>query len=176
MFRFALSLCVALSSTAAAAADLNFCWRGANGYTMTGKMAFPDRLMSNAVLTEDHLQSFKISGYYKGQLLGTWNMREATKATTFHVRFDPIGMTFLTGGSFPQTHSQGWNADGAVADCGSPGFGFNSGNYAQDICVNGTWIADSSIDPATPMIVTEQPVTPACTVTPAVSKAQISNH
>jgi hypothetical protein len=47
-----------------------------------------------------------------------------------------------------------------VTNCGKPGFGFNSGNYAQDICVNGTYIQASSIDPATPLTATFPPSCP----------------
>ncbi len=161
-------------ATESAAADLNFCWAGANGYTMTGRMQVPDSLMSHAVLTENDITSFKISGYLNGQLLGNWNMKQAGEDSTFHLRFDPVGMTFLTGGSFPATHSQGWNADGNVANCGSPGFGFNSGNYAQDVCVNGRWMEESSIAPETPFLVTTQAVTTDCKVVSMTSKSRMN--
>jgi hypothetical protein len=77
-----------------------------------------------------------------------------------HLRFDPQQMVFLTGGSFQGLHPQDWNANGNVTNCGKPGFGFNSGNYAQDICVNGTYIQASSIDPATPLTATFPPSCP----------------
>ena len=154
-----------------AAADLNFCWQGANGYTMTGKMEFPDALMSHAVLTEQHVTRFKISGYQNGTLIGSWDSRDAAPGATFHLRFDPVAMRFLTGGSFPGTFSQGWNADGTAANCGQAGFGFNSGNYAQDFCLDGAWISDSSIDPATPLLATTSPVAPDCSAGFQMSKA-----
>ncbi len=157
----------------AMAADVNFCWLGANGYSMTGRMQYPDAKQYQAVLTEDDLTRFKIAGYLSGQLIGTWDMAQATPDTTWHLRFDPMGMTFLTGGSFAGTHSQGWNANGDVTDCGNPGFGFNSGNYAQDVCVNGVYVAASSIEPATPFIATLNPVTPDCRGVTMTSKMPI---
>ena len=171
-----LALSLALTAQTAAAETVHFCWTGANGYTMTGRMDVPDRLMSNAVLTEDHIDAFKIAGYRNGQLLGTWDMTQAGRGTTFHLRFDPVGMRFLTGGSYPSTYSQGWNADGTVEDCGEGGFGFNSGNYAQDVCLNGTWLADSSIDPATPLIAGLQPVDATCSTVQMMSKSAKPNH
>lgn len=170
MFR-AMSILAMLTALPAAAADLNFCWRGASGYTMTGKMQIPDDKMYRAVVTEKDVTRFKIAGYLDGQLLGTWDMAQAGPDTTWHLRFDPMGMTFLTGGSFAGTHSQGWNADGNVENCGSPGFGFNSGNYAQDICVDGRYMRDSSIDPATAFLATTQAVTPDCGFSTPTSKS-----
>ena len=137
---------------------------------MTGRMTVPDGAMFQAILTERDVTAFKISGYYKGQLVGTWNSADRQDDTTWHLRFDPAGMTFLTGGSFAGTASQGWNADGTSNDCGNPGFGFNSGNYGQDICVNGAWIEQSSIAPDAPLLATLDPVTPDCRNTAAVSK------
>ena len=168
-----LALIAALLPVSATAANVNFCWRGEGGYTMTGRMQIPDEKMFKAVVTEADVKAFKIAGYVHGQLLGTWDMRQVKPGTTWHLRFDPMGMTFLTGGSFAGTHSQGWNADGNVQNCGSPGFGFNSGNYAQDICVNGTYVDTSSIDPATPFLATMDPVTPDCRNTVPMSKSPI---
>jgi hypothetical protein len=69
-------------------------------------------------------------------------------------------MIFLTGGSFAGFASQGWNANGDVTDCGTPGFGFNSGNFAQDICLNGAYVEASSIAPDTPLLATLNPEPP----------------
>jgi hypothetical protein len=38
-----------------------------------------------------------------------------------------------------------------VNDCGVGGFGFNGGNWAQDVCIDNTYIEVSSIDPYTPL-------------------------
>lgn len=169
---------LALAGTAAplSAADLSFCWKGANGYTMTGQMRVPDHLMSNAILTEDDVSAFKIAGYHHGQLLGTWDMQSLDADDTWHLRFDPISLTFLTGDRFASTHSQGWNADGDVQNCGSPGFGFNAGNYAQDICLNGQYVHDSSITPDTPLIATTGTVTATCATTLLTGKSPRTNH
>lgn len=169
----AFTLVATVFPLTAEAANVNFCWRGESGYTMTGRMQIPDEKMFKAIVTEADVTGFKIAGYYHGQLLGTWDKHQVAQGTTWHLRFDPMGMTFLTGGSFAGTHSQGWNADGNVQNCGSPGFGFNSGNYAQDICVNGTYIETSSIEPATPFLATMGPVMPDCRNTIPMSKAPI---
>ena len=162
----------ALSPVAATAADLSFCWTGANGYTMTGKMRVAPDAMDGGIVTENDLTAFKIAGYRDGKLLGTWDMTQRDPQTTWHLRFDSDTMTFLTGGSFQSLHSQGWNANGNVSDCGTPGFGFNSGNYAQDICVNGRYLSDSSIDPTTPLRAGTGPVSPTCGSTMLMSKSQ----
>ena len=165
-------LLVAGLSGPAQAAELNFCWKGGGGYTMTGRMSLPDAAMFKTILTEDDINGFKISGYHKGTLLGTWDSAERGPDATWHLRFDPAGMLFLTGGRFASFASQGWNADGGVGNCGAQGFGFNSGNYGQDICVNGTYIENSSIAPDTPLVATLDPVTPNCRNTAAVSRAR----
>jgi hypothetical protein len=46
----------------AQAAELNFCWLGGGGYTMTGRMSLPDAAMFKTILTEDDITGFKISG------------------------------------------------------------------------------------------------------------------
>ena len=142
---------------------------------MTGRMSLPDDAMYRAIITEDDVTAFKISGYHKGRLIGTWDRRQAQPDTTFHLRFDPAGMTFLTGGRFASFASQGWNANGNADNCGSPGFGFNSGDFSQDICLNGDYVEGSSIDPNTPLVATLDPVTPDCRNTAAVSKEFNSN-
>jgi len=180
MLRFFLPTvaCVAglFTTTTARAADLSFCWVGANGYTMTGRMRVPDRLMSNAVLTENDVTAFKIAGYHEGTLLGTWDMASRAPNTTWHLRFDPVSQNFLTGDSFATTRSQGWNANGDVTDCGPTGFGFNSGNFAQDLCVNGQYIAESSVDPETKLVVSTQAFSPSCDSLAMTGKSPRANH
>lgn len=169
--RFLLSVAVcATISGPVAAADLYFCWSGSNGYTMTGSMTLPDNYSNMDVVTEDDLRRFKISGYHQGQFLGAWDMARRGTSDTWHLRFDPQTMTFLTGDFFTTPHSQGWNANGGVRDCGNPGFGFNSGNHAQDICLNGHYVAESSIAPETPLFASTMPVTATCQATLPMSK------
>lgn len=155
----ALLACLAVP---AQAAQFEFCWAGANGFTMTGVIGFPDALMARDVITERDVTAFAITGYERGVAIGGWSMTEAGPGTTWHLRFVPATLTFPTGGSFPGEASQGWNANGDVDDCGRDGFGFNSGNYAQDVCWRGVWIEQSSIHPATPLRATTQAVTPEC--------------
>ena len=138
---------------------------------MTGRMSLPDAAMFKTILTETDINGFKISGYHKGQLLGTWDSAQRGPDTTWHLRFDPAGMVFLTGGRFASFASQGWNADGQADNCGTSGFGFNSGDFTQDICVNGSYVEASSVAPDTPLTATLDAVTPDCRNTAAVSKA-----
>ena len=167
--KLSIAIAVGLAGPAASA-EINLCWRGEGGYTMTGRMTVPDSAMFRAILTQDDVSRFKVSGYLKGQLIGQWDSQTRANSDTWHLRFDPAGMTFLTGGRFAGTASQGWNADGTSENCGNPGFGFNSGNFGQDLCVNGMWIEASSIAPDTPLLATLDPVTPDCRNTAAVSK------
>lgn len=176
ILRTLLTGIVTLAAAPLCAANLNFCWVGAAGYTMTGTMQFPDALLYKAVVTDRDVTRFKISGYRDGTYLGGWDMADRGDETTFHLRFDPIGMVFLMGGSFPTTHSQGWNADGRVENCGTPGFGFNSGNFGQDVCVNGRYILESSIAPDTPLFATTAAVTPDCGGAPLTGKARKTNR
>jgi len=151
-------------------ASFNFCWQGANGYTMTGKIVFPDANLNQAVITQDDLTAFKITGYLNGAQIGTWNMDQRSANTTWHLRFEPKTGRFPVGGGFPSESAQGWNAHGAVNDCGVPGFGFNAASGAQDVCVNGTFIRDSSIARDTPLFATTAPVTADCRQTVPLSK------
>ena len=155
------ALCAALA-TPLTAADLHFCWRGDNGYTMTGVLSLPDSALKQDLVTEADVTGLVITGYHMGRVLGRWDSRKQRPGATWHLRFDPQTRQFLTGGSFTTDHSQGWNANGSVNDCGNPGFGFNSGNYAQDLCVDGTYIHLSSIDPATPLLAGDAPAAPSC--------------
>ena len=146
----------------ASAAEVHFCWAGADGYTMTGTMEFPDARLDSDRITEADVSAFRIDGFHDGRRVGGWSLDQRTPDTTWHLRYAPRTMTFPTGGSFPGDAGQGWNANGEVTDCGNPGFGFNSGNYAQDVCIDGVWIFDSSIPPETPFTATTRPVLPDC--------------
>lgn len=144
------------------AAEFNFCWLGAAGYSMTGVIGFPDEKLAQDIITEEDVTRFEIVGYNRMIPIGTWSMNEASGSTTWHLRFDPQTLRFPTGGSFGTDASQGWNANGNVTDCGRSGFGFNSGNFSQDFCLFGAWVEQSAIDPTTPFRATVQPVDAAC--------------
>lgn len=165
----AFGIVAALAQTAQSA-TLNFCWVGGGGYTMTGTMVIPDDRMGKAIITQDDVTGFKITGYLNGTQVGSWNMDARGPDTTWHLRFVPQTMTFPTGGSFATLRSQGWNADGTASNCGTPGFGFNSGSAGQDVCIDGTYIRASTIPPPTPFVATFAPVTPDCRQSTPLSK------
>ncbi len=142
MIRAAL-LTVALTAPAQAA-DFEFCWVGANDYTMTGAMTVPDTALTG-IVTQDDVIAFSITGFHRSLPIGRWDMSDLTSTTAWHLRFDPVGMTFPTGGIHNGPSGQAWNASGFVDDCGAPGFGFNSGTNARDLCVNGEFVTASSI-------------------------------
>jgi hypothetical protein len=72
-------------------------------------------------------------------------MSQLTPTTSWNLSFDPRGMVFPTGGMHDSDKGQAWNAGGRADDCGDPGFGFNSGTNAQDLCVNNVWHTESMI-------------------------------
>jgi hypothetical protein len=76
---------------------------------------------------------------------------QRTTETSWTLFFDTNAIAFPMGGHFLEQSYQEWNANGQVDDCGSPGFGFNGGNWAQDFCIDNVWIEESSIDPDTPL-------------------------
>jgi len=162
--------CMFAFTGVADAATLNLCWTGGSGYTMTGRMDLPDKAMRKTLVTEADITAFQITGYLKGERIGSWSLKDRKPNTTWILRFEPKTLSFPVGGNFGSLVSQGWNADGNVDDCGTPGFGFNSGNYAQDVCINGVYIEASSIDPDTPLMATYDPVTPDCRSAAALSK------
>ncbi len=141
----AAALLLALASPATAA-DFEFCWEGANGYRMEGTMTVPDELMDEPLLTHNDITAFFIQGFKDDVPLGAWDMRQLTPTTSWNLSFDPRGMVFPTGGMHDGPKGQAWNAGGRADDCGDPGFGFNSGTNAQDVCVNNVWRTDSMIN------------------------------
>ncbi len=140
--------CVALLAclaTTANAAEFEFCWEGANEYRMEGWMSVPDEAMSKPLVTHDDITGFFIQGFHGDVPLGAWDLSQLTVFTSWNLSFDPRGMVFPTGGMHNSPKGQAWNAGGRADDCGNPGFGFNSGTNAQDICVNNVWRTDSMI-------------------------------
>lgn len=165
----ALVACIFLS-TPLNAAELNICWIGSNGYTMTGRMVVSDSAMKRDLVTETDITAFAITGYQDGIVVGNWSLKDQTDNTTWLLRFTPETLTFPLNLQYPQIGAQGWNANGDVTDCGAGGFGFNAGNWAQDVCINGRWVEESGVDPATPLLATYDPVTPDCGQVAALSK------
>lgn len=160
----AVTFGLSLLASQAHAVDYYFCWEGANGYTMTGQMSVALDALNKPVVTQDDVTEFRIAGYQDGMLLGKWDMATRADTASWLLNFDPAAGEFLTPEAAGLGVSQAWNADGTAMDCGTPGFGFNLGNFAQDFCVNGQWIEESGMPPETPFLVSPIPVDPLCRV------------
>lgn len=153
----------------AQAADFWFCWTGSNDYTMLGQMRVPEMALNKPLINAEDVTLFRIAGYRDGQLLGKWDIDTRDPDDTWVLNFDPASLSFLPGDAPGYGYTQGWNADGTAEDCGSGEFGFNSGNYAQDFCLNGTWIEESGVPPGTPFLVSPTPVDPFCRIVSPMS-------
>ncbi|MEO1307216.1 MAG: hypothetical protein AAFV38_04625 [Pseudomonadota bacterium] len=149
------------TSVQASSAEYQFCWVGSNGYYMEGWMAFDASLQGTGLITQDQITGFRIEGFHEGVSLGSWSLEGKAPDTTWILTFDTINLEFPTGSTGVSDY-QAWNADGTASNCGNPGFGFNAGNNAQDVCVNGQWITDSMIDRFTPFFVRLAADGPAC--------------
>ena len=169
MIRTALLL--ALWAQPSHAALVHFCWAGSNGYTMTGSMEFPDRLLDADVITQDEVTRFLIAGFKDGELIGTLDLSERETNDNWYLSYFPRTMQFPTNAEILGPFDQGWNADGTAANCDEDEFGFNAGNYAQDFCLGGVWIEESGVEPQKPFIAqTTAPTDPACAGPALLSK------
>lgn len=157
---FACAAAVSLVATTLRAETRFFCWQGGGGYTMTGRFSFPDNLANAALIREDDVTEFEIIGYFEGEYVGSWDAMGRNDDTSWLLQYDPRR------GYFPLKGFSGlyqmWNANGFVDDCGTPGFGFNAGNGGQDVCVDGTYIATSTIAWDTPILTTDTQPTAQC--------------
>lgn len=154
------------------AAEVRYiCWRGAGGYTMTGRMEFPDAVAARGVITEADLTGFHIKGFHFGAPIGSWSLAALTDQTSWLLRYDPERHLFDLGGLLGLY--QAWNANGAVSDCGVPGFGFNAGNGGQDICVDGRFVTESTIPWDTPLVTYDAPQPPDCIGPELLGKASL---
>ncbi|SLN30119.1 hypothetical protein [Pseudooctadecabacter jejudonensis] len=169
MIRAAAVLCA--FALPAQAADFEFCWDGDNGYRMEGSMTVPDALLNRPLLTHNDVTAFFIQGFQDDVFLGSWDLSQLTPETSWNLSFDPRGMVFPTGGMHDSPKGQAWNAGGRADDCGDPGFGFNSGTNAQDLCVNNVWRTDSMISRYTRF-----PVFPAGSTTLDCGGAPLLGH
>ena len=140
---------------------------------MTGRMSLPDAAMFKTILTEADVTRFKISGYFEGRLIGTWDSGTRAPDATWHLRFDPAGMAFLTGGRFASFRlarlERGRQRRQIAA---APVSAFNSGDFSQDLCRERRPMSKaSSIDARhAARLLLSTPVTPDCRNTAAVSK------
>jgi len=160
----AAAFTLSLVASQAHAVDFYFCWEGGNGYTMTGQMSITPAAINKPIVTQEDVIEFRIAGYQNGMLLGKWDMAAREEDDSWFLNYNPVTREFLTPGALGLGVSQAWNADGTATDCGTPGFGFNLGNFAQDFCVNGLWIEESGMPPETPFLVSAIPVDPLCRV------------
>jgi len=151
MRAFASLACLLLATTPAQAAKFQFCWIGNSGYTMRGSISFPDALLGSGIITQDDVTGFSIYGFLDNFPIGSWTLDQRTTQTTWELYFDTTALEFPMGGIALDQSYQAWNANGDVNDCGAGGFGFNGGNWAQDVCIDNLWIEDSSITPDTPL-------------------------
>lgn len=155
----AMILLAAATATPAQAVTYGFCWRGADGYRIEGYISYAAS-DARGILTEEDVQGFGITGWRHDTYIGRWSLEELTPETSWTLRFDAERLAFPMGGHRGDGTYQEWNADGFAEDCGDPGFGFNGGNRAQDLCVDGVFIDASGIDAATPLWVSHDAADP----------------
>lgn len=140
---------LALAAAPAAAETWEFCWQGSGGWEMFGRMEVAEGAPD--FIDQTHVTDFYIAGFLDGAPMGSWQLGDRTPRTSWHLRFDRVSGQFPTGGLRPDgADYQAWNAGGSADDCGIPGFGFNAGNNAQDVCVDGQWRTDSMVERETP--------------------------
>jgi hypothetical protein len=153
MRAWTLSVCLALVAAGSARAETaiwTFRWEGANGYAMTGALAFDAAIAERRLVTERDLACFAITGTRDGRVLGRWSLGALTPDTSWRLHFDGRAGVFLVEGMGVRM-PQAWNMNGRGDDCGEDGFGFNVGNLGQDVCVDGALVESSRIDPPTPL-------------------------
>jgi hypothetical protein len=159
----------AVAAVPAHAAEVHFCWQGNAGYALSGRMTFPDHLVAADRITETDVTAFDITGYRDGTPVGQWSLSDLGPRTSWNLNFLPGQMVFAVGGYSDGDNGQQWNASGDATDCGTPGFGFNAGASAQDICLNGQFIVESGISHDVPLS-----AHPADTLRDCPSGAQLS--
>ncbi len=120
---------------------------------MSGAMSFDAALLGRKLVREDDMSCFQITGKSGEEQIGRWALGMLTLDTTWVLTFDPGTQEFVV---FSELHPmpQAWNMNGFGENCGNPGFGFNIGNAAQDLCVDGALIVQSQVAPPTPFPVT----------------------
>ncbi|NJM81561.1 MAG: hypothetical protein HC844_02905 [Tabrizicola sp.] len=165
----AVAVIALVAATPAFGVDVHFCWIGNEGYRMTGRMTYPDHLADAERITGEDVTAFEITGYRDASIIGTWSLAERGPDTAWNLNFLPREMRFATGGLSYGPDGQDWNAGGGVDACGVPGFGFNSGSAAQDICLDGIYAIESGIPPDTPL-----PVRPVDTPLECGGELQLS--
>lgn len=155
--RFLWVILLAWASTAQAeSVSYSFEWQGNGGFVMRGAMSIPEELSMRDRIYESDVSCFEITGFQNDEKIGRWALGMLLPDTTWVLTFNPRGREFLVFG--PETPMpQAWNMDGAGYNCGDPGFGFNIGSAAQDLCVDGELMFDSQVPPPQPFPVVWNP-------------------
>ena len=149
-----LALCLAAPAQASEL-SYSFLWQGAGGYAVRGALSYDALFGTGGIVRENELTCFVIEGLKDGEPIGRWALGDLTEDTSWKLTFDPARPAFVVEGEGVDM-PQAWNMDGFGTDCGAGGFGFNIGNAAQDICLDGALIVESQVDPYRPF-----PVSPA---------------
>ena len=144
------ALALAAGAATAETAAWRFVWDGANGYRMTGALAYDARPEgAPSMVVEDDLRCFVIEGFHEDEPIGRWALGQLNEETTWRLHFLPAQSRFVVDGEgIPMP--QAWNMNGAGNDCGIGGFGFNLGNLGQDFCKDNAFILESRVDPPQP--------------------------
>ena len=143
-----LALCLAAPAQAAELA-YSFLWQGEGGYAVRGALSYDAAFGTGDLVHEEELTCFVIEGLKDGTPIGRWALGDLTEETSWKLTFDPARPAFVVEGEGIDM-PQAWNMDGFGTDCGAGGFGFNIGNAAQDICLDGALITESQVDPYRP--------------------------
>lgn len=148
-------LCALLLMARAAWAEpeiYQFTWQGNGDHVLNGALMLDPAQAGAPVVTEEAVQCFWIEGRRGATVLGSWGLGQRTAATTWTLTLDRRVPEFLV---YPDRDGmpQAWNMNGWGENCGAPGFGFNIGSAAQDICVDGRLIVESQVPPSTPFLV-----------------------
>lgn len=143
------ALCVLAGPCAAERQVWRFDWQGAGGYAMRGALAFDSAAIQSGYVLEPDVDCFFIEGFRDGKAIGRWALGMLSEDTTWVMTFNSAAGGFVVFG--PEAPMpQAWNMDGFGTDCGEKGFGFNIGNAAQDMCLDGRLLVESQIDPERP--------------------------
>ncbi|WP_138472099.1 hypothetical protein [Poseidonocella sp. HB161398] len=123
-----------------------FQWQGNGGYAMEGALAYDSALARDGLVTGAEIDCFFILGRHDGAEIGRWSLGELDAGTDWIVTFLP-GLGAFAVYSPVTAMPQAWNMDGTGTSCGAGGFGFNIGNAAQDLCLDGQLLAESQVAP-----------------------------
>lgn len=146
--RYLLPVVLSFCASAAVAEPVSYAfeWKGNGGYSLRGGLSYDTATIKGQLVEAQDLSCFVVQGLKDGQPIGRWALSMLNEETTWRLFFDTLNGQFLVEGMGIDM-PQGWNMDGAGIDCGQGGFGFNIGDAAQDICLNGELIVDSQVDP-----------------------------